>query len=85
MDKVIFGLCAVTATLCAFFLLRGYFRTRTRLLLWSGLCFVFLSVNNVLVIADRWIFPDIPLMNLRLATSLVGILFLIYGLVWERD
>ena len=85
MDGVIFSLCAITAMLCAFFLLRGYLRTKTRLLLWSGLCFVLLSINNALIIFDRWIVPETDLMNLRLLASLSGVLLLIYGLVWERE
>ncbi len=85
MDKLIFGLCAITSCLCAFLLLRGYLRTRMRLLLWSGLCFVLLFASNLLAIADRWILPDVNLMNGRLLASLLGVMLLIYGLIWEKE
>ena len=38
-------------------LFRGYARTGARLLFWSGLCFVGLSVNNVLLFFDFVVFP----------------------------
>ncbi len=85
MDLLIFALCAITAGLCAFLLVRSYTRTRMRLLLWSGLCFALMSVNNLVIIADRWAFPDVSLMDLRLVASLAGVMLLLYGLVWERD
>ncbi len=85
MDRAIFTLCTITAGLCAFFLLRGYLRTHTRLLLWSGICFFLLSVSNALLTVDRWLFPEIDMTNPRLFTTLAGVLLLIYGLVWERE
>ena len=85
MDMVIFGLCAITAGLCAFLLLRGYMKTKMRLLLWSGLCFVLLTISNVLLVADRWVLPEIAFTDVRLLITLVGIMLLIYGLIWERE
>lgn len=85
MDVLIFALCAITAGLCAFLLLRGYSRMRMRLLLWSGMCFILLTASNLLIITDRWLVPDLDLMNVRLLSSLIGVMLLIYGLVWERE
>ena len=45
MSAVIYSLCALTSVACAWFLLRAYARTRHRLLFWSGLCFVMLTVS----------------------------------------
>jgi hypothetical protein len=87
-DVVIFiyGLCAVTSILCAVLLLRGYFKSHYRLLFWSGLCFVGLAANNVLVLLDRTIFlTSVDLLTLRLATSLIAMLLLVFGLVWEEE
>jgi hypothetical protein len=75
------ALCAVTSLACAVLLLRGYGRTRQRLLLWSGLCFVGLSVNNVLVVLDARIGTDLSLW--RTLPALAGVLLLVYGLVWD--
>ena len=85
MDKLIFGLCASTAFLCAVLLLRSYVLTRSRLLLWSGLCFIGLTLNNLLLIADRWAFPTVDLSVPKLAAAFAGMILLIYGLVWESE
>jgi hypothetical protein len=83
---LIYGLCTLTSALCAVLLLRSYFQSRYRLLFWSGLCFVGLAANNVLVLLDRTIFlTSADLSTLRLATSLVAMLLLLYGLIWEEQ
>jgi hypothetical protein len=82
----IYGICALTSILCAVLLLRGYIKSRYRLLFWSGMCFVGLAANNVLVLLDRTIFlTAVDLLTLRLATSLIAMLLLLYGLVWEGE
>lgn len=82
----IYGLCALTSILCAVLLMRGYLKSRYRLLFWSGMCFAGLSANNVLILLDRTIFlTTIDLLTLRLATSLIAMLLLLFGLVWEEE
>ena len=83
MVKLLYAVCALTAAACAWLLLRQYFQTRFRLLLWSGLCFVGLTVNNVLLILDRLVFLDIDLSLWRLSVALVAMLLLLYGLIVE--
>lgn len=85
MDKVIYSLCALTALSCAFLLLRSYWRTRFRLLLWSGMCFVGLTANNVLLVLDRMVFTEVDLSTWRLTLALVAVLLLVAGLVLEAD
>ena len=85
MDKAIFALCALTALACAALLLRGYLRTRFRLLLWSGLCFVGLTANNVLLLLDKLVFTQADLSTWRLLLGLVSVLLLVGGLVLEGD
>ncbi len=84
MEKIIYLLCAATAVACAFLLLRSYFRSRYRLLLWSGLCFVGLSVSNLLLVLDRSVLPTEDLLTWRLAAALVALAPLLYGLIWEN-
>ncbi len=85
MAPVIYALCALTSLLCTWLLLRGYRQNGYRLLLWSGLCFAGLSINNVLLILDRLVFsPGVDLVPWRLATALIAILPLLYGLIWEE-
>lgn len=86
MAKLIFSLCAGTALICAWLLLRGYARSKSRLLLWSGLCFVGLSLNNVLLLIDRFALPSsTDLSTMRLIPALAGMLLLVYGLIWEKE
>jgi hypothetical protein len=66
-------------------LLRSYRQTRFRLLLWSGLCFVVLSINNVFVILDRVVFPEVDFYTWRLLAALVAPLLLLVGLIMEEE
>lgn len=85
MAAVIYTLCALTCLACAALLLRGYGRTRYRLLFWSGLCFSMLAVSNVLNMLDRFVFRDMDLAPLRLATALIAVLLILFGLIWEGE
>lgn len=83
MVTIVYALCALTSLACAVLLLRGYFRSRARLLLWSGLCFAGLAANNVILLIDTRVVPTIDLSLWRSLPALVGIAVLLYGLVWE--
>lgn len=83
LATAIYALCAVTSIICAYLLLRGYSRSRVRLLFWSGLCFAGLAINNTLLIVDLRVLPQIDLEMWRTVPALAGIALLIYGLVWE--
>ncbi|TFW03250.1 hypothetical protein E4K72_12800 [Oxalobacteraceae bacterium OM1] len=85
MAPVIYLLCALTVLACAFLTLRSYRRTGHRLLLWSGLCFSGMTINNLFLIADRFVLPDEDLTYWRLGSALIALLPLLYGLVWEED
>jgi hypothetical protein len=80
---LVYALCAGAALLCTVLLLRAYHLTATRLLLWSGVCFGCLTLNNLLVVADLVLFPSVDLFLLRTVTALMGIGALLFGLVWE--
>jgi hypothetical protein len=85
MDKIIYALCALTAAATAALLLRAYLRTRFRLLLWSGMCFLGLTASNVLLVLDRVVFPTGDLSTWRLGAGLVAVLLLVGGLILEGD
>ena len=78
-------LAALTSLACMVFLLRAYAANGPRLLLWSGLCFVGLTVNNVLLFLDLNVLPDFDLRPYRLVSALAGIVFLLYGFIWEAE
>jgi hypothetical protein len=83
LATAIYALCALTSIMCAFLLLRGYSQSRVRLLFWSGLCFAGLALNNILLILDLSVLPDVDLEMWRTVPALAGVGLLIYGLVWE--
>jgi hypothetical protein len=85
MATLIYILCTLTSLACAGLLFSGYARTRHRLLFWSGLCFAGLTLNNLLVVLDRVLFPDADLLIYRLLSTLVGLLLLLFGLIWEEE
>jgi len=66
-------------------LLRTYARSGYRLLLWGGLCFVGLTLNNVLVIVDKIVVPFMDLSTWRLAVALAAVLVFLYGLIWDSE
>lgn len=78
-------LCALTSILCAGLLIRSYLLDRLRLLLWAALCFSGLAVNNVLLLLDRQVFPDVDLSLLRDASGFLAISILLFGLIWESS
>lgn len=86
MPALIYGLCALTSITCFVLLFRSWRASGARLLFWSALCFGALSVNNVLLVFDRVIFPlQADLGYARLAAALSAVLLLLFGLIWEED
>lgn len=91
MAEAVYTLCAVTSLVCAALLVRGYLRSRTRFLLWSGLCFVGLTANNLLLLVDKVILREqtgvfgIDFALLRALVAFVGFALLLYGLVWDAE
>ncbi len=85
MVHAVYALCAVAAISCAWLLLQAYFRSRYRLLLWSGLCFAGLAVNNLLLVADKLSFADRDLSSWRTGTALAAMVVLLYGLILDSD
>lgn len=79
----IFGM--VTCLGCALLLLRGYMRSKMRLLLWSSVFFFALTLDNLIVFLDLIVFPEVNLSLLRNSFTLVGLVLLIYGLIHESD
>jgi hypothetical protein len=85
MAAIIYLLCALTAAVCACLLLFAYRRTRYRLLLWSGVCFAGLTVNNALLVLDKIAFPTIDLSVPRTSVALLSMIILICGLIWDSE
>jgi uncharacterized protein DUF5985 len=78
-------LAALTSIGCMVLLFRAYSSVRLRLLLWSALCFVCLSVGNLLLFLDLAVYPDVDFRPYRLVAALAGVAFLLYGFIWEAE
>jgi uncharacterized membrane protein (DUF106 family) len=86
IPAILYSLCTVTAFLCAWLLLKAYFRTHYRLLLWGGICFCGLTLNNALMVVDNVVFgPAVDLFTFRLVVALISILVLLYGMIWDAE
>jgi hypothetical protein len=83
MTVLAYVLCVFAATAAAILLFRAYKRTKVRLLFWSGLCFAFLALNNAILVADVAVYPDTSLLLWRKLPAVIGVVFLIHGLVWD--
>jgi hypothetical protein len=83
MPETIYILCALTSLFCAMLLWRSYRRSRTRLLMWSTLCFFGLALNNALLVLDLMVVPDVDLALVRSGVALISMMMLLIGLIWE--
>ena len=81
---LLYLMAVLTCLACTVLLARGYRNTGVRLLLWGTLCFVGLSISNVLLFFDLIVFPtEVDLRLWRLGAALIGLMFLLYGFIWE--
>jgi hypothetical protein len=85
LTALVYALCLVTSLACAALLIRSYGRSRTRLLLWTAGCFGLLALNNLFVVIDILVLPQVNLLPLRHLASLAAISVLIVGFIWEAD
>lgn len=81
----VYVLCFLTSAACAWLLGRSYQRTGARLLLWSSVCFLLLAGNNLMLVVDLVVLPQLDLRLGRLLFSLAAVSVLIYAFVWELE
>jgi hypothetical protein len=81
----VYLLCFLTSAACALLLGRAYRRTTAPVLLWSSICFCLLALNNLAVIMDMILFPQINFTPLRLILALAAVCTLIFAFVWELE
>jgi hypothetical protein len=82
---IVYALCFLTSAACALLLGRSYQLSGARLLLWSCACFVFLALNNLVLILDLVTWPDMDLRLVRVSLSLAAVSSLIWGVLWEVE
>ena len=85
METAVYVLCALTSIACAGLLLRSWRSSGARLLFWSSLCFLGLALNNILLFVDKVVVRETDLSVVRSVPAFLGVMALVYGLVWEAD
>jgi hypothetical protein len=81
----VYVLCFLTSAACAVLLARSYRRTLARLLLWSALCFALLAANNLVVVIDLLVLPNLDLRLPRQLLTTAAILVLLFGFIWDLE
>ncbi|HEX7421116.1 MAG TPA: DUF5985 family protein, partial [Thermoanaerobaculia bacterium] len=76
-------LCFGVSATCAVMLLRGWRTSRVRLLLWSGIGFSGIALNNLLLVVGENAGRDWSAW--RGAPALAGLIVMIWGLIEERS
>ena len=82
---IVYVLCFLTSTACAWLLGRSYSKSGVRLLFWSSICFALLAANNLVLVIDLviWPTPEVDLRLPRLLLALAAVGSLIWGFVWD--
>jgi hypothetical protein len=85
MEGLVYLLCAATSLACGGLLLRGFRRGKSRLLLWCGLFFLTMTLENVTLFIDLVIVPEVDLFAVRTSVALVGTILFLAGLIWDVE
>ncbi|MFC5478480.1 DUF5985 family protein [Massilia suwonensis] len=85
MAVTIYILCILTSLACTWLLFGSYRRTRYRLLFWSGACFAVMTLNNLFLLLDKIVFPNIDFLPARLISAFFATCLLLYGLIYEKE
>jgi|tagenome__1003787_1003787.scaffolds.fasta_scaffold20576890_2 hypothetical protein len=83
LETIIYLLCVAASLLCAYLLARAYTHGRTRLLIWSSICFAMMALNNLVVAIDVLLLPEVDLTIPGAVTALLAVAVLLYGFIWE--
>lgn len=84
-QSTVYVLCLIASAACAILLYRAFLRSKMRLLFWSAICFLLLAFNNLFVVLDILVFPQIGLYWFRQAAALGAICILVYAFIWEIE
>lgn len=87
LAAAVYILCLLTSAACAWLLGRSYSRSKSPLLFWSSVCFVFLALNNLLLVLDLvvWPSPEVDLRLPRLLLTLAASCSLLFGFIYRIE
>lgn len=85
LPSVVYLLCFLSALACSILLLRAYLGSRSRLLLWVGLGFSALTLNNLLLVLNLVVWRGADLWAARQAAAALAVGILLYGFLWEAE
>lgn len=85
LPSAVYLLCFLTSAAVAVLLTRGYRRSGARFLLWSAVCFVLLALNNLTLILDLLVFPELNFRLIRLSFGLGAVVVLLFGFIWDLE
>lgn len=71
--------------LCCVLLARGFLHSRSRMLLWSALCFAGLTAANGLIFVDLYLIDSIDFHIARLGLTVGALAVLVFGFIWDSD
>jgi hypothetical protein len=81
----VYILCFLTSVSCAWLLGRSYSASGTPLLLWSSISFAFLALNNLLLVFDLVVWPEVDLRLPRLLLALAASCSLLFGFIYRVE
>jgi hypothetical protein len=83
----VYILCFLTSAACAWLLGRSYLKSKAQLLLWSSISFVFLALNNLVLVLDLvvWPAPEVDLRLPRLLLALAASCSLLFGFICKIE
>lgn len=85
MAEIVYVLCFILSVLCSILLFRKYRKSRINLLLYTGIAFTLIAINNSILFLDLVIFPESDFGGalLRVLSGAIGSSILLFGLIWE--
>lgn len=83
----VYILCFLTSAACAWLLGRSYKHSKAPLLLWSGISFSFLALNNLVLVLDLVVWPSsaVDLRLPRLVLALAASCSLLFGFIFRIE
>ncbi|HET7786866.1 MAG TPA: DUF5985 family protein [Myxococcales bacterium] len=81
--SAVYVLSVLVGVTCTVLLVRAHARSPSRLLLSAALCFAGLALNDLGLIVDVFVLPDVSIVAVRSLPAVIGLAVLVRALVKE--